>query len=111
VLVGSHIASVGPVHLALLIHTLIGTGLLAGGASVLNQVLERDTDALMRRTQNRPVPGGRISAGDATIFGFLLSAAGLNYLCLLVNPLTGLLGAVTLVLYVLVYTPMKRHTS
>ena len=111
VAVGSIVATTGSIDGTLLVHTLIGTGLLAAGASVLNQLLERDTDALMRRTQSRPLPAGRISAAEAMVFGFVLSAVGLNYLCLLVNPLTGLLGAATLVLYAFVYTPMKRLTS
>ena len=111
VAVGSIVATTGSIDGTLLVHTLVGTGLLAAGASVLNQLLERDTDALMRRTQSRPLPAGRISAAEAMVFGFVLSAVGLNYLCLLVNPLTGLLGAATLVLYAFVYTPMKRLTS
>ena len=111
VAVGSYVATTGTLDVALMVHALVGTGLLAAGASVLNQVLERDTDALMRRTQNRPLPAGRMSASEAIVLGFVLSAAGLNYLCVLVNPLTGLVGAVTLVLYAFVYTPMKRLTS
>jgi protoheme IX farnesyltransferase len=111
VAVGSFIASAGSLDVVLLVHTLAGTALLASGASVLNQVLERDTDALMYRTRNRPLPTGRLSVTEATVFGFLASVAGLNYLCVLVNPLTGLIGAITLGLYVFLYTPLKRHTS
>jgi len=111
VAVGSFLATIGPLDAGLFVHTLVGTGLLAAGASVLNQLLERDTDALMRRTENRPLPAGRVSPIEAMVFGFVLSAAGVNYLCLLVNPLTGLLGAATLILYAFVYTPMKRLTS
>jgi protoheme IX farnesyltransferase len=111
VAVGSFLGTVGPLDVSLFVHALVGTGFLASGASVLNQLLERDTDALMRRTQNRPLPAGRVSPTEAVVFGLVLSAAGLNYLCLLVNPLTGLLGAATLILYAFVYTPMKRLTS
>jgi protoheme IX farnesyltransferase len=111
VAVGSMLATSGSLDVPLLMHTLIGTGMLAAGASVLNQVFERDTDAQMRRTQHRPLPAGRMHVGEATTFGFVMSVAGLNYLCILVNPLTGLVGAITLTLYAFVYTPMKRWTS
>lgn len=111
VAIGSFVATVGPLDLVLLIHTLVGTGLLAAGASALNQVLERDTDSRMRRTENRPLPAGRLSVSEATVFGFGLGAVGLNYLCVLVNPITGLVGAITLFLYAFVYTPLKRLTS
>ncbi len=109
--VGSFAATVGLFDRTLLVHTLIGTGLLAAGASVFNQIFERDTDALMRRTQNRPLPAGRLGVTEAVVFGLLLSVAGLNYLLLFVNPLTALIGAATLVLYACVYTPVKRWTS
>src|SRR5437867_4831864 len=109
--VGVFVASTNGLDVLLLAHTLLGTGLLAAGSSVLNQVLERDIDALMRRTQNRPLPARRIRVSVALVFGVLLSVTGINYLCVLVNPLTGLLGTATLVLYVFVYTPMKRWTS
>lgn len=95
----------------LLLHTLLGTGLVSGGASVLNQVLERDSDALMRRTADRPLPGGRMDPDTALFFGVLLSVTGLLELALAVNLLTALLGAVALAGYVFVYTPMKRVSS
>lgn len=95
----------------LLLHTLLGTGLVSGGASVLNQVLERDSDALMRRTADRPLPGGRLDPDAALFFGVLLSVIGLLELALAVNLLTALLGAVALAGYVFVYTPMKRVSS
>jgi protoheme IX farnesyltransferase len=111
VAVGSFIASVGVLNLPLLLHTLLGTALVAGGASVLNQVLEIGTDGMMRRTQHRPLPAGRMSAAEALCFGTLLSVAGIIYLAWLVNALTALLAVLTLVLYVFVYTPLKRRTS
>lgn len=95
----------------LLVHTLIGTGLVSGGASVLNQVLERDADALMRRTADRPLPAGRLDPDTALFFGVLLSVTGLVELALAVNLLTALLGAVALAGYVFVYTPLKRISS
>lgn len=96
---------------ALWLHTLLGTGLVAGGASVLNHVRERDTDARMRRTANRPLPTGRLSVELALAFGVGMAATGLIELTLAVNPLTAALGALAVVGYVFVYTPMKRRTS
>ncbi|HJX27353.1 MAG TPA: UbiA family prenyltransferase, partial [Thermoanaerobaculia bacterium] len=74
----------------LLVHTLLGTCLVSGGASVLNHVLERDTDALMKRTSNRPLPAGRLDPDLALLFGVTLAVAGLLELALAVNLLTGL---------------------
>ena len=89
---------------------MAGTALLCGGASTLNQYLERDADALMERTRRRPIPGGRIRPEEALVFGLALSAAGLVVLAF-VNPLTLALGAASLLSYVLAYTPLKRVTS
>jgi len=89
---------------------MAGTAFLCGGASTLNQYLERDADALMERTRRRPIPGGRIRPEEALVFGLALSAAGLAVLAF-VNPLTLALGAASLVSYVLAYTPLKRVTS
>ncbi len=94
----------------LLLHALLGTGLVAAGGSALNQLLERETDALMRRTARRPLPAGRMDAESALLFGVGLAAAGLAELALAVNLLTALLGALALGGYVLVYTPLKRVT-
>src|SRR4051812_28564129 len=87
-----------------------GTALVAGGAAVLNQVYERDTDALMRRTRLRPLPDGRVGAGDARMFGITLSAIGLVALAFRANLTSAALAALTLVTYLAVYTPMKRRT-
>ena len=95
----------------LLIHTLLGTGLISAGASVLNHVLERDTDTLMQRTANRPLPTGRMNPDMALSFGVLLGILGLVDLAVAVNLLTALLGAVALAGYVFVYTPLKRISS
>ncbi len=97
--------------LALLTHTLLGTALVAGGANTLNQYLEVEFDGRMARTQDRPLPSGRLSRGEALAFGAGISAAGLLYLALRVNALSALLAGLTLVSYVLVYTPMKRRTA
>ena len=108
---GMYIAAPEGVALPLLFHALVGTALVAGGAAALNQVWERDTDGLMRRTRRRPIPGGRLRAADAAWFGTLLSATGLIELTWKVNPLASAVAAATLVSYVFVYTPLKTRTS
>jgi protoheme IX farnesyltransferase len=88
-----------------------GTALVAGGAAVLNQVYERDTDRLMRRTRFRPLPDGRVPAAEARVFGAALSIAGLAVLAVRSNVLAFALAAATLAVYLTVYTPMKRRSS
>lgn len=95
----------------LLVHTLLGTGLISAGGSVLNHVLERDTDALMLRTATRPLPSGRMDPDAALLFGVVLSVLGIVDLALAVNLLTALLGAAALAGYIFVYTPLKRISS
>lgn len=95
----------------LLFHVLLGTGLLTAGAAALNQYLERDADALMVRTSQRPIPSGALQPTFVLRMGSLISVVGMLYLALIVNPLTGLLGALTLGVYLFVYTPLKRRTS
>jgi protoheme IX farnesyltransferase len=95
----------------LLVSTLLGTGLVSGGASVLNHVLERETDALMQRTANRPLPTGRMDPDTALLFGVAVAVTGLLELYFAVNPLTALLGVAALAGYVFVYTPLKRVSS
>jgi protoheme IX farnesyltransferase len=87
-----------------------GTALVAGGAAALNQVAERDTDAMMRRTRTRPLPDGRITMTDARVFGAALSLAGLLILATRANWLSAALALATLVVYLVVYTPMKLRT-
>jgi protoheme IX farnesyltransferase len=87
-----------------------GTALVAGGAAVLNQLYERDTDALMRRTRLRPLPDGRVAPAEARLFGLALSLAGLVVLAARANWLSAGLALATLVVYLVVYTPMKRRT-
>ncbi len=108
---GFLLAEQGSFQFLLLLHTLIGTGLVSAGGSVLNHVLERDTDALMERTANRPLPTGRMNPDVALSFGVLLAVVGLVELALAVNLLTALLGAVAIAGYVFVYTPLKRISS
>jgi heme o synthase len=109
-LVGFYVGARGTVDWALMFHALAGTALLACGAAALNQFIEREHDAQMRRTENRPLPSKRLQPEAVLIFGGLSSMAGLIYLALAVNLLTSLLGAVTLISYVFVYTPLKRVT-
>jgi heme o synthase len=94
-----------------LVHALFGTSLVAGGTSALNMIVERDVDALMRRTARRPLPAGRVDLGAATAFAWTISVLGVLELVLFVNALTALLAAATLLVYVYVYTPLKRRTS
>ena len=110
-LAGVYLGSPAGVPFAILFHTLVGTALVAGGAAALNQVSERETDALMRRTRNRPLAAGRMGVLEGTLFGTILSAVGLVELAVAVNPLACEVAALTLVSYVLVYTPLKRRTS
>jgi len=94
-----------------LLHTVLGTALVAAGASALNQWFERDSDAYMRRTENRPLPSGRLQALEVLIFGLALGSGGVLYLALTLHHLlAALIAAVTFILYVAVYTPLKRRT-
>jgi protoheme IX farnesyltransferase len=101
----------GSFHVAGMVHTLLGTLLVASGTATLNQWMERVWDARMRRTAKRPLPSGRVSAREALVFGLLLSIAGGVYLAIFVNWLSSLLAISTLLTYLLVYTPLKRRTA
>ena len=93
-----------------LMHTLVGTAMVGGGSGALNQYIERGYDARMRRTENRPLPSGRITPVEALLFGLILSCGGLLYLGFCVNPLTASLASATCVTYLFLYTPLKRLT-
>ena len=108
--VGFYMGGRGPMNFALMFHALAGTALVAAGAAALNQLLEREYDAKMRRTQNRPLPAGHLEPATVMIFGGVCATAGLLYLALAVNLLTSVIGAVTLVSYLFIYTPLKRVT-
>jgi len=99
----------GRVPTARLLLSLVGTALIVGAANALNMWWEREPDALMTRTRNRPLPAGRMSPDVALAFGLALGVLG-TPLLFLVNLTTGLLGLIALVSYVAVYTPLKRHT-
>lgn len=91
-------------------HVLLGTALAAGGAAALNQWYERQTDARMNRTMTRPIPAGAVTAVEALLLGAVLSVAGVGHLLAWVNLSAGLLAAATIVIYVWVYTPLKRRS-
>ncbi len=109
--VGFVLAGRAPLDWGGLVWTVVGTGLAAAGVMSLNQGVEWRRDALMVRTRLRPVPSGAVSPRQALVFGTLVSAAGIAVLALRVNALTALLGAAVVLLYVLVYTPLKTRTS
>ena len=94
----------------LLLHTVVGTALVASGTAALNMWMERIADGKMRRTQARPLPAGRLDPTRAFWFGLALAIAGVAYLALAVNWITGLLGAFTCASYLLCYTPLKPRT-
>jgi protoheme IX farnesyltransferase len=111
VAVGAILASTGAPEAAQLVHVLLGTALVAGGASALNQLLERQTDALMARTENRPLPAGRVSTLEVLVIGITLTVGGLTYLAVAVrHPLAAVIAGITFAGYVFVYTPLKRKT-
>ncbi len=97
--------------LLLLMHTLIGTALVAAGTNALNEYAERDLDGSMRRTQRRPLPAGRITPRAALLFASTVAIIGTLYLGLAVNWLTAALGAFTLITYIFIYTPLKRVST
>ena len=107
---GYYLGARGPLNLTAMTAAVAGTALVAGGAAALNQVYERDTDAMMRRTRLRPLPDGRVPAFDARVFGLVLSAAGLILLGAFVNLAATALALATLVVYLIIYTPMKRRS-
>ncbi|MEJ0001175.1 MAG: heme o synthase [Verrucomicrobiota bacterium] len=107
-LAGYCLAYRGAFHWATLLHTLLGTALVAVCSSIINQALERDTDARMRRTQERPFVTRRLPLAETIAVGCVLGAIGLAELAWFVNGLTALLSALTLAIYCFVYTPLKR---
>jgi protoheme IX farnesyltransferase len=110
-LVGFYLGAPDAVPVWLLIHTLLGTAWIAAGASALNMAFEWEPDSRMRRTENRPIPSGRVSALQAICFGSALCFAGALHLFLFVNALTSVLSMITALLYLFAYTPLKKRTS
>ncbi len=108
---GFYLGTQHPVNLMLFLHTLVGAGLTAAGVLGLNQYLERDIDSRMERTQQRPLPAGRMHPMEALLFCAFLTGSGMLYLTFLVNPLSGLVISLIVVSYLFIYTPLKRKTS
>ncbi len=108
--VGYVLASPSGINVLRLIHTLLATFLVSSGVCALNHYLERDYDARMVRTADRPLPAGRLLPEQAFILGLTLLAVGLIYLVGWVNVATALVGLVTAVVYLIAYTPLKRVT-
>ena len=110
-MVGFYFGSVRGLNFTLLAEVLFGTGLVAFGSGALNQCIEIRADGLMERTQDRPLPTGRLSYTEVLFFGVIVSIAGMVYLTVRVNEWSAVIAALTLVLYVFVYTPLKRVSS
>jgi protoheme IX farnesyltransferase len=98
------------IHWWALLHTIVGTGLIASGTAALNQWYEREADSKMRRTSDRPLPAGRLNANRALVFGIALAVIGFGELAWFVNLLSAVLGGATLVSYLFVYTPLKQRS-
>jgi protoheme IX farnesyltransferase len=101
----SHIDYIG------LLRSMLGIALLSSGIATINQYMERDLDALMRRTANRPLPSGKLLPAEALAFGVSLIVLAEIYLAVLVNPLTALLGLTVIAGYLFGYTPLKTRTT
>ena len=110
-LAGFLLGSPGLPSVWVLAATLLGTALTAGGVGMLNHYLERELDAAMKRTAQRPLPAGRVAPAHALYGGLALVTGGIALLCPLTNPLTAILAGLTVVLYLLVYTPMKQRSK
>jgi protoheme IX farnesyltransferase len=109
-LVGFYMGAKGSISLLLLLHTLAGTALMAGGASAFNMYVERELDALMKRTAFRPLATGRLKSRHALLFALAISVGGFIYLYVFVNHLTSLLSAIIFASYLFLYTPLKTRT-
>ncbi|MBV9618743.1 MAG: protoheme IX farnesyltransferase [Verrucomicrobia bacterium] len=105
--VGFYLGAEGPVNWTALLHAVLGTAAAAAGAAALNQWWEYRLDALMQRTRSRPVPSGRMRPTEAIVIGSVLSIFGVIYLALVCNPLSGALAAITIIVYIFGYTPLK----
>jgi len=110
-LAGFVLGSKGDISFLKLIHTGVGTLLIAGGAGTLNMLIEKDVDASMKRTRKRPLPAGRLKPGEVLLLGSILSVAAILYLSWTVNLLTALIAGITLSIYLYLYTPLKKITA
>src|SRR6266849_8302244 len=109
--VGFYLGAEGPVNVAALLQTVFGTAAAAAGAAALNQWWEYNLDALMQRTRSRPVPAGRMRPRDAVVLGSALSIFGVIYLAFVCNALSAALAAITIIIYIFAYTPLKRVST
>jgi len=109
--VGFYLGSESPMNYAALFHVVFGTAAAAAGAAALNQWWERRADALMHRTKGRPLPAGRMSPVQALALGAALSFFGVVYLAIVCNALSAALTAITIVIYIFAYTPLKRTST
>ena len=109
--VGFYLGAEGPINFGALLHTVFGTASAAAGAAALNQWWECNLDALMQRTRSRPVPAGRMRPRDVVILGAALSIFGVAYLAFVCNALSAALAAITIIIYVFAYTPLKRVST
>lgn len=109
--VGFYLGAEPPIDYWALFHTVFGTAAAAAGAAALNQWWERRVDALMRRTMTRPIPAGRMAPFQALLLGAALSVFGVAYLAFVCNALSAVLAAVTIVIYIFAYTPLKRSST
>ncbi len=107
---GAYLAAGSSLPYWTLLHTFFGTLFVGGGAGALNQYIERDLDNQMHRTENRPLPSGRLPQRNALLFGVILSAAGVLQLFLFTHTIAAFLAVLTLVTYLFLYTPLKRVT-
>jgi protoheme IX farnesyltransferase len=108
---GFYLGSSGPMDWVRLMHTLCGTLLVAGGTAALNQYVERDMDAVMRRTASRPLPSGQLQPREVLIFGFSTIVLGTGWLAMAINSLSSLVALATCLLYLCLYTPLKTRTT
>lgn len=108
---GFYLGAENGFNFVLFLNSMIGIAILAFGVATLNQYIERRTDALMERTENRPLPTQKITPNEALSFGILQTLVAELYLLFLVNGITAALGLVVIVGYVLLYTPLKTRTT
>lgn len=101
----------GSINYLVFFHAMYGIALLSSGIATLNQYMERDLDALMRRTASRPLPSGKLASREALILGVILTVGAEIYLALLVNPLTAMFGITVIIGYLFLYTPLKTKTT
>jgi protoheme IX farnesyltransferase len=109
--VGFYLGADTPMNFATLLQTVLGTAAAAAGAAALNQWWEHKLDAMMQRTQSRPVPAGRMRPIEALVIGATLSIFGVTYLAIVCNALSAGLAAITIIIYIFAYTPLKMVST